>query len=185
MMKKILFVFLLFLGLNILYAEEIQEDKQEKKQEEMTHAQKLWGRKFQASLAYTYFSSGHQGIDVGYGIWDNNKMGILADVFVPVDINKDKNKLYLISFFWVWDYTPIEWLSILPKVGYGAKILEQNFEGSKAYYLSWEPTMSLDLTFNLNSYVKLFASYTWAMYKDFSDKINQLHGGSVGLRIAY
>ena len=36
----------------------------------MTHAQELWGRKFQASLAYTYFSSGHQGVDVGYGVWD-------------------------------------------------------------------------------------------------------------------
>ena len=118
----------------------------------MTHTQELWGRKFQASLAYTYFSSGHQGVDVGCG---------------------------------VWDWTPLEWLSILPKIGYGAKVLEQNFDGNKAYHLSWGPTMGLDLTFSINSFVKIFASYTWAMYKDFSDEVNQLHGGSVGLRIAY
>lgn len=195
-MKKTLLAFFLLIGLNTLYAQEAEEGKQEntqentqekveKQEEGMTHAQELWGRKFQASLSYTYFSSGHQGVDVGYGVWDHNKMGILADVFVPVDINKDRNKLYLISFFWVWDYTPIEWFSILPKIGYGAKILEQNIDGGKAYHLSWEPTMSLDLTFNLNSFVRLFASYTWAMYKDFSDEVNQLHGGSVGLRIAY
>ena len=112
-MKKLFAIFLLLFGLNAFCVEE-----KEKKEEPMTHTQELWGRKFQASLAYTYFSIGHQGVDVGCG---------------------------------VWDWTPLEWLSILPKIGYGAKVLEQNFDGNKAYHLSWEPTIGLDLIFSINS----------------------------------
>ncbi|WP_305862943.1 hypothetical protein [Helicobacter cholecystus] len=181
-MPRFLFVAFLFLNFCSLYAEE-QKPKQE--QEEMTQTQKLWGRKFQASIAYTYLSTGHQGLDIGYGIWDYNKMGILANIFVPVDINKNNNKLYLISFFWVWDWTPLKWLSVLPKVGYGAKILERNNLNAKQYYLSWEPTIGLDITFNINNYFKIFTSYTWAMYKDFENNTLNINGGSIGFRIAY
>ena len=76
-MRKTLLAFFLLIGLNTLYAQEAEESKQEntqekveKQEEGITHAQELWGRKFQASLSYTYFSSGHQGVDVAmeYGI---------------------------------------------------------------------------------------------------------------------
>lgn len=150
--------------------------------EEMTHAQQMWGRKFQAGLGYTYFNTGHHGMQITYGMWDLNKMGIQAEIFYPLNYVND-NRIFLVTFYWIaWDWAPIKQLSIIPKIGYGPKVYEKRREG---YYLSWEPTMSLDVSYNINSFVKFYASYTWAMFKDNLDGTNHLHGASAGIRIAY
>ncbi|MCE3047519.1 hypothetical protein [Helicobacter kayseriensis] len=151
-------------------------------EEEMTQAQKIWGRKFQAGLGYAYFNTGHHGLQINYGMWDLNTMGIQAEIFVPLTYSNE-SKIYLVTFYWVaWDWAPIKELSIIPKVGYGPKIYERKDSG---FFLSWEPSLSLDLSYNINAFVKLYASYTWAMFKDEQTHLNQLHGGSVGVRIAY
>lgn len=181
MFKRASFIFLFcFSTLISVESKNQQQDEQNitLDQEELTNAQKLWGRKFQASLGYGYFAGNYHGLDIGYGVWDHNQLGILASIFFPLNQN---DKIYLVSFFGVWDWNPIPWLSIMPKVGYGAKIYK-----TKLYdYLSWEPTMGIDLTFHLTSMVKVYTSYTWSMYHNQNHKLEQLNGVSMGVRIAY
>lgn len=179
-MKKIFLIGMFLFG-SMCFSQTDEQDSKELVQE-MTHAQQMWGRKFQAGLGYTYFHTGHHGLQINYGMWDLNRMGIQAEIFYPLNYVND-NRIFLVTFYWItWDWAPIEQLSIIPKIGYGPKIYEKRREG---FYLSWEPTMSLDLSYNINSFVKLYGSYTWAMFKDHLDEINHLHGVSAGVRIAY
>lgn len=173
-MRKVFFITML-VSLSFIQAQESEN-------EEKTYAQQLWGRKFQAGLGYTYFNTGHHGLQINYGMWDLNKMGIQAEIFFPLAYSQD-SKIYLVTFYWIpWDWAPIKQLSLIPKIGYGPKVYEKRKGG---YHLSWEPTMSLDISYNANSFVKLYGSYTWAMFKSELDDINHLHGVSAGIRIAY
>lgn len=147
----------------------------------MTHAQQLWGRKFQASLGYSYFSNKFQGVNIGYGVWDRNKVGVLADIIYPIKY-VDGKRVFLVSFFFVYDWSPISMLSIMPKVGYGPRVYEVRGANSK---ISWEPIVGLDIMFNINSFIRLYVSYGWTIFLDYYKNKTYLNGFSAGLRISY
>ncbi|MCE3039728.1 hypothetical protein [Helicobacter anatolicus] len=151
------------------------------------HFSSLWGRIYQGSIGYKYLAfgemSGIQNLQITYGMWDKNKMGIFAEVLFPfnqVNLPQGMSRLSAINLFWIYDIAITKIISIAPKIGYGLSVANY---GSKNH-LVWKPSFGLDLSFELIKYLALYLDYDYSFYH-IDNYFSHLNYFGLGLRVKY
>lgn len=176
-MKKIFLVIVLWF---FSLGSEISDDK-------ISHFSSLWGRVYQASVGYKYLAfgemSGLQNLQITYGMWEKNKMGIFAEVLFPfnqVELSQGMSRLSAINLFWIYDFGVTKTISISPKIGYGLSVANYG----SVNHLIWKPSFGIDLSFELMKHLVLYVDYDYGFYH-INDYFSHLNYFGLGLRTNY
>ncbi|WP_104696810.1 MULTISPECIES: hypothetical protein [unclassified Helicobacter] len=146
----------------------------------------LWGRKYYAGIGYKYLAFGEMGglqnLQVTYGVWDKNKMGIYAEVLFPftqVDSPEKGSRITAVNLFWLYNISVTNIFSISPKIGYGLSVVNY---GSKNH-IAWKPSFGVDLSIFVIDNLALYLDYDYSFYH--LSNFSHLHYFGAGLRYVY
>lgn len=166
--------------------EEKTEEETEEKTEKKHTFSELWGRKYYAGIGYKYLAfgemSGLQNLQITYGVWDKNKMGIYAEILFPftqVNSPEKGSRITAVNLFWLYNIALNNIISISPKIGYGLAVVNY---GSKNHIV-WKPSFGLDCSFYILDSLAFYVDYDYSFYH--FDSFSHSHYFGAGLRYIY